>query len=134
MAVFLATLTGLLATGLFEYGCHELEEGRGETDVVYTITGVFWDQERLPMTVFKPLGYSDHPTVVQVASWWCFATLLALAHAVKCYRSFHVEANSQEATVEHEDPEAISLEAKVEHEVPEASKEQVGERALEVEV
>jgi len=102
-AACLATLMGLLATGLFAYGCHELEEVLGETDQVYTITGAFWNHNQLPMSIFKPLGYSDHPTVLQVASWWCFATLLVLAHAVKCHRSFHAQP-THEAQAADEDP------------------------------
>jgi len=114
MAVCLSTLTGLLAVGLFAYGCHEVEEVLGETDVVYTITGSFWNQKKLPMAIFKPFGYSDHPTVLQVASWWCFAVLLTIAHAVKYYRSCHPASGSHEVTVE--DLEASSTEAKMEAE------------------
>lgn len=87
LAIFLATVTGFLAAGLFAYGCHELEEVLGETKVVFKITGDFWNHKVFPMALIKPFGYSDHPTVLQVASWWCFVALLFMMHAMKSYLS-----------------------------------------------
>jgi len=80
-------LLALLATGLFTGGCHELEEVFGETPVVYRIEGDFWNHKKFPMVLFKPFGYSDHPTILMVSCFWGFGLLLVLAHYIKSQKS-----------------------------------------------
>jgi len=87
LAIGMAALTGWLSTGLFVGGCHEFEEVWGETDVVFTMPGDaatgFWSHKIMPMALFKPFGYSHHPTVLIVCTFWLWAALLCVLHALK---------------------------------------------------
>ena len=70
LTIFTVTLLLLLSTGLFSGGCHKFEMAYGFTPIVYELHGDFWDVERLPMTIFKPFGYSDTRTVLQLVCYW----------------------------------------------------------------
>jgi high-affinity iron transporter len=70
LTVFTVALLLILSTGLFSGGCHKLEIIYGLTPVVWSLEGDFWSVDRLPMTIFKPFGYSDTRTVLQMASFW----------------------------------------------------------------
>eukprot|EP00934_Nitzschia_sp_Nitz4_P008709 Nitzschia sp. Nitz4//scaffold39_size137210//108493//109545//NITZ4_003217-RA/size137210-processed-gene-0.99-mRNA-1//1//CDS//3329550437//8699//frame0 len=70
LTVFTVGLLLLLSAGLFEGGCHEFEEVYGMTPTVWHLHGDFWSVDRLPMTIFKPFGYSDHRTVLQMVTFW----------------------------------------------------------------
>lgn len=87
LAAFMATITGLLAVGLFTGGCHEFEEVTTETPDVWELEGAFWSHKKFPMAVIKPFGYSASPTVLQTVCWWGFAALLGCAHAAKYWLS-----------------------------------------------
>ncbi|KAG8463441.1 hypothetical protein KFE25_004952 [Diacronema lutheri] len=97
LAVFMATLTGWLATGLFTGGCHEFEEAVyfdcleksgvdcRMTPVVFEIgakgsSGRFWRHWELPMTIFKPFGYSKYPTALMIAAFWSFFVVACGTH------------------------------------------------------
>lgn len=104
LAIFMSVLTGWLAVGLFAGGCHEFEEVINETDVVYRWSGNFWNQKEFPMALFKPFGYSDHPTQLQIAAFWLFAFFLVLAHAIKYWRAkdtvmTHIEMDDDTDTI-----------------------------------
>jgi len=70
LTIFTVGLFILLSTGLFTGGCHNFEKVLGETPTIYTIEGDFWSIDRLPMTIFKPFGYSDTRTVLQMCCFW----------------------------------------------------------------
>lgn len=101
LAVFMSTLTGWLATGLFTGGLHEFEEaeyydciekngkyaGCSYTPVVFHIPGAFWRHYSLPMTIFKPFGYSNSPTILMVCAFWSFFALTVGAHYWQYYQN-----------------------------------------------
>ncbi len=84
LAIAMAILTGLLAIGLFTGGCHLFEIALGETPTAWTIDGDFWDHTKLPMTIFKPFGYTASRTVLQICAYWSWFVLTLLLH----YRKF----------------------------------------------
>ena len=69
LAIFFAGLLHLLSTGLFVSGCYKFEAVYGSTPVVWQLHRDLWSINRLPMTIFKPFGYSDTRTVLQMV---CF--------------------------------------------------------------
>ncbi len=83
LTIFTVFLFLTLATGLFTGGCHNLEKVYGYTQTVYVIEGDFWSVERLPMTIFKPFGYSDTRTVLQIACYWSFMLFSLTLHYFK---------------------------------------------------
>lgn len=87
LAIFMASLTGMLAIGLFTGGCHEFEKALGPTKIVWKIEGEFWDQNKLPMTILKPFGYSSSRTVLQIVAFWSWILLTALLHYRKYRQS-----------------------------------------------
>lgn len=70
LTIFTVGLLLILSTGLFSGGCHELELAFGSTPVVWEIDDDFWTVDRLPMTLFKPFGYSETRTVLEIATFW----------------------------------------------------------------
>jgi len=70
LTFFTVSLFLFLSTGLFTGGCHNFEYVYGSTPIVYQIRGDFWSIDRLPMTIFKPFGYSDTRTVLQICCFW----------------------------------------------------------------
>ena len=83
LTVFTVALFLTLSTGLFTGGCHNLEKVYGYTPTVYVIEGDFWSIERLPMTIFKPFGYSDTRTVLQIACYWSWMLFSLILHYFK---------------------------------------------------
>lgn len=104
LAVLMAGITGLLATGLFTGGCHEFEEVWGETDYVYKIKGDFWHNKKFPLAILKPFGYTPKPTVLMMCCFWIFGFLLVLVHFIKVYRSMSKNrlADSAAASGKHQ--------------------------------
>ena len=86
LAIFSAGLLHILSTGLFTSGCHKFEMVFGSTPEVYRIHGDFWSIDRLPMTIFKPFGYSDTRTVLQIVCFWSWMILGLLLH----YRKWRI--------------------------------------------
>lgn len=83
LTIFTVFLFLTLATGLFTGGCHNLELVYGLTRTVYVLEGDFWSVERLPMTIFKPFGYSDTRTVLQICCYWSFLLFSLILHYFK---------------------------------------------------
>lgn len=86
LTVFTVALMLFLSTGLFSGGCHKFEETYGSTTIVWSLEGDFWDVNRLPMTIFKPFGYSDTRTVLQMTSFWTWMVFSLLLHYRKWKR------------------------------------------------
>lgn len=83
LCIFVVLLLVALAAGLFTGGAHKLEMVLGSTKVVWKLTDDFWDNNRLPMTILKPFGYSDTRTLLEIVSYWGWLTLSAALHARK---------------------------------------------------
>ena len=86
LTIFTVSLFLLLSAGLFSGGCHKFEMVYGFTPVVWTLSGDFWSVNRLPMTIFKPFGYSDQRTVVQMVTFWTWLLLSLALHFIKYKR------------------------------------------------
>jgi high-affinity iron transporter len=86
LTIFTVSLFMLLSTGLFSGGCHKFEMVYGFTTVVWTLEGNFWSVDRLPMTIFKPFGYSDVRTVLQMATFWGWLLFGLILHYLKYRR------------------------------------------------
>jgi high-affinity iron transporter len=84
LTVFTVALFVILSTGLFTGGCHNFEKVYGYTPTVYAIEGDFWSIDRLPMTIFKPFGYSDTRTVLQICCFWTWLFFSLMLHYFKC--------------------------------------------------
>jgi high-affinity iron transporter len=88
LTIFTVSLFLLLSTGLFSGGCVKFEMVFGSTPVVWSLNGDFWSVNRLPMTVFKPFGYTDKRTVLGMVCFWVwlmFGLLLHYCKFKKCY-------------------------------------------------
>jgi high-affinity iron transporter len=83
LTVFTVGLFLLLSTGLFSNGCHKFEIVFGGTPVVWSLDGDFWSADSLPMTVFKPFGYSDERTVLEMIAFWVWLLLGLVLHYCK---------------------------------------------------
>jgi high-affinity iron transporter len=94
LAAFMSGVLGLLACGLFSYGCHEFEEVFGETEVAYQMPPGM-SHSQLPLAVIKPFGYSDHPTVLQLCTFYLFALVLVFAHALQWLKFKRLAARRQ---------------------------------------
>lgn len=70
LTIFTVALLVMLSTGLFSGGCHKFEIAYGYTPIVWELEDDFWSVDRLPMTIFKPFGYSDTRTVLQLGTFW----------------------------------------------------------------
>jgi high-affinity iron transporter len=114
LAIGMATLTGWLSTGLFVGGCHEFEEVWGETDVVFTMPGDsktgFWSHKIMPMALFKPFGYSHHPTQLIICTFWLWVALLCVLHALKYLQA---KRKADKADAAKPDPKELTGEAEV---------------------
>jgi high-affinity iron transporter len=87
LTIFTVGLFLLLSTGLFSGGCHKFEMVYGYTQIIWTLPGAFWSVDRLPMTIFKPFGYSDERTILQTATFWgwlCFSLILHYLKYKRC--------------------------------------------------
>lgn len=83
LCIFVVLLLVFLAAGLFTGGAHKLERVLGSTKVVWTLTDDIWDDNRLPMTILKPFGYSDTRTLLGIISYWAWLTVSAALHSRK---------------------------------------------------
>mmetsp|Transcript_3344 Transcript_3344/g.7195 ORF Transcript_3344/g.7195 Transcript_3344/m.7195 type:complete len:366 (-) Transcript_3344:1468-2565(-) len=83
LTIFTVGLFLLLSTGLFTGGCANLEKVFGSTPVVYELKGDFWSIDRLPMTIFKPFGYHDTKTVLQICCFWIWMAFSLILHYYK---------------------------------------------------
>jgi high-affinity iron transporter len=86
LTAFTVSLFLLLSTGLFAGGCNKFEMVFGSTTVIWEISGDFWSVDRLPMTVFKPFGYSDTRTVLQIVAFWGWLSFGLVLHYLKYKR------------------------------------------------
>ena len=86
LTIFTVALFVVLSCGLFSGGCHKFEMVYGYTPTVYQIQGEFWSIERLPMTIFKPFGYSDTRTVLQMVCFWAWMLFSLVLHYMKYRR------------------------------------------------
>ena len=91
LALFSSGLLLLLSTGLFSGGCHNIEKVAGKTPQVWELQGDFWSVDRLPMTIFKPFGYSNTRTVLQIVSFWLWLLFGIALHARKYRASQRME-------------------------------------------
>jgi len=98
LTIFTVALFLLLSTGLFTGGCHNFEKVYGETPTVYAIEGNFWSIDRLPMTIFKPFGYSDTRTVLQMVCFWVWMIFGLMLHYLKYKKCKKPSCASTEAT------------------------------------
>jgi high-affinity iron transporter len=100
LAVSIVFITGWLSTGLFVGGWHEFEEVWGESTEVFEMPGDaesgFWSHGRMPMALFTPFGYSNHPTQLQIGTFWGWAAMLVLAH----YLKYHLAKRKAEKEVQ----------------------------------
>jgi high-affinity iron transporter len=80
LTIFTVSLLMILSTGLFMGGCHKFEIVYGSTPVVWQLKGDFWKVDRLPMTIFKPFGYSDTRTVLMICCFWFWGAFGCLLH------------------------------------------------------
>jgi high-affinity iron transporter len=94
LTVFTVGLFVLLSAGLFSGGCHKFEMVYGFTPVVWTLRGDFWSVDHLPMTIFKPFGYSDQRTVVQMVTFWGWLLFGLALHYIK-YRTCRKPAGNE---------------------------------------
>lgn len=122
LTVFLSSVTGLLSTGLFTGGCHKFEMvGWGSTPVVWKLEGRFWDQNRLPMTIFKPFGYSSTRTVLHMVCFWSWLSLLISLHYVKYKKSQVIfaqrKAEAEAEALTHEEVDEGSVEPVIKEDV-----------------
>jgi high-affinity iron transporter len=102
LTIFTVALFLILSTGLFTGGCHNFEKVYGYTPTVYVIEGDFWSIDRLPMTIFKPFGFSDTRTVLQICCFWTwlfFGLILHYLKFKKCKKPPSVCTNDVTATL-----------------------------------
>ena len=86
LALLVCTLLLVSSAGLFTGGAHNIEVETTSTRTVWTLHGDFWSIDRLPMTVFKPFGYNDSRTVLEICTYWSWLALGVLLH-IRKYRS-----------------------------------------------
>ena len=117
LAIFTTLLLLFLSTGLFSGGCHNIEYATRSTTQVWSLDGDFWSVNRLPMTIFKPFGFSDTRTVLQIVCFWSWLALGIALHVRKYYQSKRIQLaiaqdnGRSEPTQEDElDVEALAVE------------------------
>ncbi len=107
LAIFMAVLTGQLAIGLFTGGCNEFEKALGETKTVWKIESEFWDHNRLPMTIFKPFGYTSSRTVLQIIAYWSWTILTVILHCRKYKQSKTIQREIEDEAEQEEDNKVV---------------------------
>lgn len=80
LTVFTVGLLLILSTGLFSGGVYKFEMVYGYTPIVWQLDDEFWSVDRLPMTIFKPFGYSDTRTLLQMVSFWVWLFFSLFLH------------------------------------------------------
>lgn len=100
LTIFTVGLFLFLSTGLFTGGCANFEKVYGSTPIVYELQGDFWSIDRLPMTIFKPFGYNDTRTVLQMCCFWIWMAFSLTLHYFKykiCMKSPSALNNNEAA-------------------------------------
>ncbi|OEU13037.1 iron permease [Fragilariopsis cylindrus CCMP1102] len=120
LTIFTVGLFILLSTGLFTGGCNNFEKVLGKTPTIYTIEGDFWSIDRLPMTIFKPFGYSDTRTVLQMCCFWVWIAFCLLLHYIKYKKCVKPSSALSEVTTDERE-EITNEELGIEY-VPDALK------------
>ncbi len=110
LTVFTVSLFVALSTGLFTGGCHNLEKVYGSTKTVYAFEGDFWSVDRLPMTIFKPFGYSDSTTVLQICCFWGWLVFSLIVHFLKYKKCSKLRAATNNSAVDEDEMKASSEE------------------------
>jgi hypothetical protein len=106
LTIFTSGLLVLLSTGLFSGGCHNLESVAGSTETVWVIRGTFWSDERLPMTLLKPFGYSSERTLLQMVTFWLWLAFSLVLHYIKykqCHRKTLPQRHETDKEIKKED-------------------------------
>jgi high-affinity iron transporter len=110
VAVFMAGLMLMLSVGLLVGAASEFQslaadsgdddsgssEDAGNGPYVYQVRNEFWADDRFPLVLLKPFGYSDKRTVVQMCCFWVFLAFGLSCHYVMYYRSKQVRALRQQ--------------------------------------
>lgn len=94
LTLFMSSLTALLALGLFVGGCHLLEVVFGTTPIIWKIEKPFWSDNRFPMTILKPFGYTSSRTVLQLCAFWIWSLITLGFH----YRKYRFAKSRRDAT------------------------------------
>jgi len=119
LAIFSSSLLLLLSTGLFSGGCRNIEKATaGSTKQVWSIEGDFWSTDRLPMTIFKPFGYSDTRSALQMACFWSWLALGIALHCRKYMQSKRLRAQQAAEQESSTEQMADSVQDDVEDDVP----------------
>lgn len=104
LAFFMSAVLFFLSTGLFVGGAHEFEEiTAGSSDdlkVVWQVQNSFWEDDRFPMVILKPFGYSSTRSPLQIACFWSWVVVGLLLHFWKWYSSKKVAEARQLAADE----------------------------------
>eukprot|EP00429_Kryptoperidinium_foliaceum_P010985 CAMPEP_0176003346 /NCGR_PEP_ID=MMETSP0120_2-20121206/1126_1 /TAXON_ID=160619 /ORGANISM="Kryptoperidinium foliaceum, Strain CCMP 1326" /LENGTH=342 /DNA_ID=CAMNT_0017335985 /DNA_START=227 /DNA_END=1256 /DNA_ORIENTATION=- len=101
LTIFTVGLLLILSTGLFSGGLHKFEMAYGYTPIVWQLNGDFWSVDRLPMTIFKPFGYSDTRTVLQMVSFWAWLFFSLFLHYRK-YKLCRIPPRDESITKDDE--------------------------------
>jgi high-affinity iron transporter len=102
LTVFTVAILLILSTGLFSGGCHKFEIVYGSSPIIWELESDFWSVDRLPMTIFKPFGYSDTRTVVEMVTFWVWLLFGLFVHYLK-YRKCRKPPKEDEAGTKHSD-------------------------------
>lgn len=114
LTVFTVSLFLLLSTGLFSNGCHKFEMVYGSTPVVWSLDGDFWSVDSLPMTVFKPFGYSDQRTVLEMVSFWLWLLFGLILHYCK-YKKCRKPVGLEEETATKDTATTLEMSSRIEN-------------------
>lgn len=106
LAFVMAGLTLMLSVGLFVGSVSEFqeqarggEEGNGSEEsggpYLYKVKNEFWADDRFPMVLIQPFGYSDKRTVAQMCCFWLYLVFGMSLHWVMYSRSKQVRTQRQ---------------------------------------
>ena len=101
LCIFAVLLLVFLSAGLFTGGCYKIGNEIGDLKIVWSIEDDFWNVNRLPMTIFKPFGYNDSRTVLELVCYWAWLIFSTLLHYRK-YRLAPAVSNESCADAENE--------------------------------
>lgn len=111
LCIFVVLLLVVLSAGLFTGGCYKVGNEIWGLKKVWTIEGDFWSVNRLPMTIFKPFGYNDSRTVLEIVCFWSWLALSALLHYRKYRRAPRVLSESSTDAAEESNAAANTRES-----------------------
>ncbi|GKY97906.1 hypothetical protein MPSEU_000748600 [Mayamaea pseudoterrestris] len=90
----LSTLVAVfLATGLLVGGAHEFEEVSEESRVVWEVRHKFWYDNRLPMVIIKPFGYTSERTLAEICLFWGWLAVCGALHYFKIRQTKKIDAD-----------------------------------------